>query len=79
MSFIHTCYRVTDPERSLAFYEALGFEKRRELPIRDEAVNYFLGIPAEDGPELELTYNLDTPASGYDVGTGLRAHRADGG
>ena len=45
MELIHTCYRVTDPERSIAFYEALGLEKRRELPIRDEAVNYFLGIP----------------------------------
>jgi lactoylglutathione lyase len=70
MSFIHTCYRITDPEQSVAFYEALGFEKRRELPIRDEAVNYFLGIPGEDGPELELTYNFETPEGGYDVGTG---------
>ena len=70
MTFIHTCYRVTDPERSVAFYEALGFEKRRELPIREEAVNYFLGIPGEDGPELELTYNFETPDGGYDVGTG---------
>jgi lactoylglutathione lyase len=70
MSFIHTCYRITDPERSVAFYEALGFEKRRELPIRDEAVNYFLGIPGEEGPELELTYNLETPDGGYELGTG---------
>jgi lactoylglutathione lyase len=70
VSFIHTCYRITDPERSVAFYEALGFEKRRELPIRDEAVNYFLGVPGEDGPELELTYNFETPDGGYDVGTG---------
>jgi len=70
MTFIHTCYRVTDPERSVAFYEALGFEKRRELPIREEAVNYFLGIPGEDGPELELTYNFETPDGGYEVGTG---------
>jgi lactoylglutathione lyase len=70
MSFIHTCYRITDPERSVAFYEALGFEKRRELPIRQEAINYFLGIPGEDRPELELTYNLETPEGGYDVGTG---------
>jgi lactoylglutathione lyase len=70
VSFIHTCYRITDPKRSVAFYEALGFEKRRELPIRDEAVNYFLGIPGEDGPELELTYNFETPDGGYDVGTG---------
>ena len=44
MEMIHTCYRITDPERSVAFYEALGLEKRRELPIRDEAMNYFLGV-----------------------------------
>jgi catechol 2,3-dioxygenase-like lactoylglutathione lyase family enzyme len=30
---------VTNPERSIAFYEALGLERRRELPIRDEAIN----------------------------------------
>jgi lactoylglutathione lyase len=70
MDLIHTCYRVTDPDASLGFYEALGFEKRRELPIRDEAVNYFLGIPGHDSPELELTYNFETPENGYDVGTG---------
>ena len=68
MELIHTCYRITDPERSLAFYEALGFEKRRELPIRDEAVNYFLGIPGHEQPELELTYNFGVDS--YDLGTG---------
>jgi lactoylglutathione lyase len=68
--FIHTCYRITDPERSIAFYKALGFEKLREFPIRDEAVNYFLGVPGKDGPELELTYNFETPDGGYEVGTG---------
>jgi lactoylglutathione lyase len=70
MELIHTCYRITDPERSVSFYEALGLEKRRELPIRDEAVNYFLGVPGEEQPELELTYNFDTPAGGYELGTG---------
>jgi lactoylglutathione lyase len=68
MELIHTCYRITDPERSIAFYEALGLEKRRELPIRDEAINYFLGVPGTDGPELELTYNFGVDS--YDVGTG---------
>ncbi len=70
MDLIHTCYRVTDPERSVAFYEALGLEKRRELPIRDEAINYFLGVPGKDQPELELTYNFETPEGGYQLGTG---------
>jgi lactoylglutathione lyase len=68
MAFIHTCYRITDPERSVAFYEALGFEKRRELPVRDEAVNYFLGIPGREQPELELTYNFSVDS--YELGTG---------
>jgi lactoylglutathione lyase len=70
VELIHTCYRISDPERSISFYEALGLEKRRELPIREEAVNYFLGVPGGDGAELELTYNFQTPEGGYDVGTG---------
>jgi lactoylglutathione lyase len=67
MELIHTCYRITDPERSVAFYEALGLEKRRELPIRDEAVNYFLGVPGKEQPELELTYNFGVDS--YELGT----------
>jgi lactoylglutathione lyase len=70
MELIHTCYRIAEPDRSLAFYAALGFEKRRELPIRDEAVNYFLGVPGKPQPELELTHNFETPEGGYDLGTG---------
>jgi len=67
MELIHTCYRITDPERSVAFYEALGFEKRRELPIRDEAVNIFMGVPG-DGDRLELTHNFGVDS--YELGTG---------
>ena len=70
MSLIHTCYRITDVDRSVDFYRALGFEEMGRLPIRDEAINVFMGLP-EDGPEprLELTYNVghDEP---YDLGTG---------
>jgi len=66
MELIHTCYRITDPDRSVAFYEALGFEKRRELPIRDEAVNIFMGLPG-DGERLELTYNFGVDS--YELGT----------
>jgi lactoylglutathione lyase len=69
MELIHTCYRITDPEKSVPFYEALGFEKRRELPIREEALNIFMGLPG-DGDRLELTYNFEVPEGGYEVGTG---------
>ncbi len=64
-------YRITDFDRSRAFYEALGFEFRRELPIvrngELEATNYFFGCPGDDA-ELELTFNHDGRT--YDVGTG---------
>ena len=67
MELVHTCYRITDPDRSVAFYEALGFEKRRELPIRDEAINIFMGLPGDDD-RLELTYNFGVDS--YELGTG---------
>ena len=69
MALIHTCYRITDIDRSVAFYEALGFEERRRAPIRDEAINVFMSLP-DDGPEarLELTYNFGVDS--YDIGTG---------
>jgi lactoylglutathione lyase len=67
MDFVHTCYRITDPERSIAFYQALGLEFRRELPIREEAMNYFLGVPGKPSPELELTYNFGVDS--YELGT----------
>jgi lactoylglutathione lyase len=69
VELIHTCYRIGDPERSIAFYQALGLEKRREQPIRDEAVNYFFGVPGQPSPELELTYNFGV--SEYEIGSGF--------
>ena len=68
MEIVHTCYRITDIKKSTEFYEALGFEKRKELPIGDEAINYFFGIPGKDQPELELTYNFGVDS--YEIGTG---------
>ena len=65
---IHTCYRIHDLDRSVAFYEKLGFEELRRMPIRDEATNVFMGLPG-DGARLELTYNHDRDEP-YDLGTG---------
>lgn len=69
--YLHTMVRITDAEQSRAFYEALGFELRRESPIvRDgelEATLYFFGFPEQD-EELELTLNHD--GRSYDLGSG---------
>src|SRR5919106_4862955 len=64
---IHTCYRIGDIDRSVAFYEALGFEQIGRVPIRDEAINVFMGFPG-DGARLVLTYNHGVDS--YDLGTG---------
>ncbi len=58
-ALIHTCYRITDVDRSIAFYNALGFEEMGRIPIRDEAINVFMNLPGDgDMPRLELTYNF---------------------
>jgi lactoylglutathione lyase len=70
MSLIHTCYRILEIDRSVKFYKALGFEEIGRTPIREEAVNVFMGLP-DDGPEprLELTNNFDQTEP-YEIGTG---------
>jgi lactoylglutathione lyase len=69
--YLHTMYRITDPARSRAFYEALGFEFRREMDIvrggETEATNHFFGVPGQE-EELELTFNHD--GRSYELGTG---------
>ena len=64
---IHTCYRIGDIDRSTSFYEKLGFEEVGRIPIRDEAINVFMGLPG-DGARLELTYNHGVDS--YELGTG---------
>jgi lactoylglutathione lyase len=70
-TFLHTMCRVTDPEKSRAFYEALGFSFSREMDIvrngEREATNYFFSIGGQENV-LELTYNHDGRT--YDLGTG---------
>jgi lactoylglutathione lyase len=69
--YLHTMYRITDPERSRSFYEALGFEFRRESSIvrngELEATLYFFAMPGQ-AEELELTFNHDGRT--YEAGTG---------
>jgi lactoylglutathione lyase len=68
--FLHTMVRVTDPERSRAFYEAFGFRFSRDMDIvRDgelEATNYFFSIGDAENV-LELTFNHDGRT--YELGT----------
>jgi lactoylglutathione lyase len=68
--YLHTMVRITDPEKSRAFYEALGFTFDHDMDIvRDgqlEATNYFYSI-GDSKDVLELTYNHDGRT--YELGT----------
>ena len=69
--FLHTMVRITDPARSRAFYEALGFAFASEFDIvregQLEATNYFFSLGDQENV-LELTYNHDGRT--YELGTG---------
>jgi lactoylglutathione lyase len=67
-SFLHTCYRIGEIDRSVEFYEKLGFEVAGRMPIGDEAINVFMVMPGEDMPRLELTYNHGIDS--YEHGSG---------
>ena len=65
--FVHTCVRVLDPDKSVAFYEALGYERRGKLQF-ETAYNIYMGLPGE-GDDLELTVNIGREEP-YDLGDG---------
>ena len=67
--YLHTMLRITDPDKSRAFYEALGFTFSRDMDIvrngEREATNYFFSL-GDDKDVLELTFNHDGRT--YDLG-----------
>ena len=67
LQVVHTCVRVRDPEASVRFYNALGFEPRGRLNF-STAYNLYMGLPG-GGDVLELTVNRDQTEP-YDLGTG---------
>jgi lactoylglutathione lyase len=63
MRFLHAMLRVSDPDAAIRFFNLLGLEERRRMG--NEAGRYtliFLGVPGDEGGEVELTYNWDESA-----------------
>ena len=67
--YLHTMLRITDPDKSRRFYEALGFDFSRDMDIvrngELEATNYFYSMGGNENV-LELTFNHDGRT--YDLG-----------
>jgi lactoylglutathione lyase len=58
MKYLHSMLRVSDPDATIRFFSLLGLEERRRMD--SEAGRFtliFLGVPGDDGGEVELTHN----------------------
>ena len=65
MRTLHLGLRVTDLDRSLAFYRAVGYEVIAEVPGTDIGHLTMLKLPADDVVTLELVHQPDyTPTGG---------------
>jgi lactoylglutathione lyase len=64
VKFLHSMLRVSDPDATVAFFQLLGLEERRRMEVPDGKYTLiFMGVPGDEGGEVELTHNLDE--SGY--------------
>ena len=78
MRFLHAMLRVGDPEATIRFFNLLGLEERRRMD--NEAGRYtliFLGVPGDEGGEVELTHNWDDSSYGGGRNFGHLAYQVD--
>ena len=67
MKFLHSMLRVSDPDATVAFFQLLGLEERRRHDVpQGRYTLIFLGVPGDQGGEVELTHNWDE--AGHDGG-----------
>ena len=78
MKYLHTMIRVTDPVKTIAFFETLGLkEVRRMENEKGRFTLIFLSVPGDEGAEVELTHNWDPEEYGEGRNFGHLAYRVD--
>ncbi|RZM26063.1 MAG: lactoylglutathione lyase [Sphingomonas sp.] len=78
MKYLHTMIRVTDPAKTIAFFETLGLkEVRRMANEKGRFTLIFLSVPGDEGAEVELTHNWDPEEYGEGRNFGHLAYRVD--
>ena len=78
MRFLHSMLRVSDPDATIRFFKLLGLEERRRMD--NEAGRFtliFLGVPGDDGGEVELTHNWDSQTYSGGRNFGHLAYQVD--
>ena len=60
MKFLHSMLRVSDLDATIRFFELLGLEERRRMEVPEGKYTLiFMGVPGDEGGEVELTHNWD--------------------
>ena len=67
MKYLHTMIRVSDPDATIRFFEALGLcELKRYENQQGRFTLIFLAAPGDEAAQVELTWNWDE--AGYGEG-----------
>ncbi len=78
MRFLHSMLRVSNPEPTIRFFNLLGLEERRRFDVpQGKYTLIFLGVPGDDGGEIELTHNWDEQGYGGGRNFGHLAYEVD--
>jgi len=78
MKYLHTMVRVTDVDKSIAFYKELGLNEVRRIDNeKGRYTLYFLAAPGDEDAQVELTYNWDPEVYGEGRNFGHLAYRVD--
>ena len=78
MKFLHSMLRVSDPDATIAFFRLLGLEERRRMENeKGRFTLIFLGVPGDEGGEVELTWNWDENGYGGGRNFGHLAYQVD--
>src|SRR4051812_17968978 len=78
MKFLHSMIRVSDPSMTVAFFQLLGLEERRRHDVpQGKFTLIFLGVPGDEGGEVELTHNWDESGDSGGRNFGHLAYQVD--
>ena len=78
MKFLHSMVRVSDPAATVAFFQLLGLEERRRMEVPEGKYTLiFMGVPGDEGGEVELTWNWDERSYGSGRNFGHLAYQVD--
>ena len=66
MRTLHFSFRVADPDRSLAFYRALGYEVVGRVPDTPQGDLTMIKLPADEFVSIELVHAPDHHEPGPD-------------